>query len=94
MSFMGEIMNYKTTIERVAPDLLSRKLFHYWMRDGLDMELDGISHQVRATNRHGWRVTGRWSRLDERDSTMARYEPPQDVKDEVVRRIHEGIRFI
>ena len=86
-------MQYATTIERIEPSGLSKTEYRYWMRDNVQMELDWIIHSSRPTKRHGWRKVKCWSRLYTRDSNMQREEPPQDVKEEVRKRVNDALLF-
>lgn len=86
-------MHYAITIERIEPNGLRKTEYRYWMRDDVKMELDWTIHFARPTKRHGWRRVKCWSRRSTRDSDMTREEPPQDVKDEIRRKVNDALSF-
>lgn len=87
-------MNHLVIVERVESDGLRKTEYRYRMREDLKVELDRTMHFERPTKRHGWRVIKFWSRLSIcRDNTMEREEPPQDVKDEIRRKINDALQF-
>ena len=85
--------NYATVIERISTDALKRVEWRFYNLRELEMTLEWVIHFARPSKRHGWQRTHGWHRISRGGSDMPREEPPQEIKDELRRRINEALRF-
>lgn len=86
-------MNYAAIIERISADNLSKVEYRYYNIRELEMILDWIVYYSRPTTRHKFKRVRGWYRLERRGNDMPREEPPQEVKDELVKKMNEAIKF-
>ena len=83
-------MNFSTTIERISPDGLMQECWCFCDDGQTTSWLDYHLFSIRKTKRHGWRIKKSWYRMA-RDNDRARPTTPQDVIDELRKRITDAI---
>ena len=79
-------------VERAAGSGLVKTCYRFW-QDETTLTLSEHAVFERKSKRHGWKLCKVWSRSYMHRNTMPRNEPPQDVKDEVLRQMVASITF-
>ena len=80
-----------------SDDPLHKEQWRFWLNveshKCLAITLDKHAKLSRATKRHKFKIDSYWSRLDHRDCTMPREEPPDWVKKEIKQLFIDSILF-
>ena len=71
---------------------LTRRVIRFYLL-GPTLVLDYDADEERATTRHKFRPVRWWSRLDSRNNTMARREPPEEVIADALADVRAQIRY-
>lgn len=81
-------MRVNFTIEKTSEDGLDSEKWKFMLLD-TDLVLDEYAKATRKTRRHGWLQTGRYSRLNRRDSTLTEAQVPwtQELANEALQRL-------
>ena len=83
------------TIEREAPDKLSKSVWAFWLSDRLILWLDGYRELSRPTRRHNYNAVTTYSRLDSRDRTIKTPDDipiPPDVEAEAIQQVVDQLK--
>jgi len=83
----------EVTVSADGGEGLKDTTYRYILLDGWKMTLDYIVHKSRPTLRHKFRVDRQWCRINERDSTMPREEPPEAIRSSVISTLLQRITW-
>lgn len=86
-------MHWNTEIEDEKANRVQKRVWHFIIFDGLKVYLNGVIDLERATLRHKYKRVNAWLRVDKRNSTMKRVDPPDHIIRKVKERINNSIEF-
>lgn len=86
-------MYWGTEIEQEQVDKLSKRVWQFAAFDMPKIHLQSVMDLSRPTKRHKYTVDKIWKRIDQRNNTMERIEPPNIIKAMVRERLNNDIVF-
>jgi len=86
-------MYWGTEIEQEQDDQLSKRVWQFTSFDMPKIHLQAVMDLSRPSKRHKYAIDKIWNRIDQRNNTMERIEPPNIIKAQVRERLNNAIVF-